>query len=1073
MENHYLFDRVASIIDDILGCGPVTPSDQFGALGGDSIQGVQVLSRCYTDLGVDLPPQALEARTTVGRLVDAISEHLGAGEAEDSVSAEIVHRAGDPAWTTATERQAVLYSAFQARPDLPLYNVPVALWCDGPLNHDRLQRALDQVAQRHEALRSVFSVDDNGTVLVRAVPPESYSVAVERIDLRSGSVDELLRREAERPLDPATSVLRVCVITTGPDRAVVLVVVHHIVCDGWGLNLLLADLGDQYRTDGPAGPYAGPSQAEIVAWDRSRNATSDGDRADRWAELLDGASPVVDLPLDRPRPATRSWAGDRVALHVPPDLYGELRARAGELSVTPFTLLALTYAITMARYTGSKDLVVGVPVANRWHGASLNAVTYLSITLPVRLDLRHQSTLAGAADRVSASVAASSELPWAPPELIAARMGAPRSAGCHPVFQTALVWLTNAAASLDLPGVAVRRTDLGTGTAKFDQSWYLEEFGDEIVGYLEYSTELFTASTAARMRDHFRHVLTRVVTDAVDTPLADIALTGAEEKATFIASLCPPSPEGAHASVVDAFLAQAERQPEAQAVWSGEGSLTYGELSRRAHEIAASLTARGAGPEQVVGVHLPRSTEQVAAVLAVLLTGAAFLPLDPAYPPDRLRYMIDDSQVRVVVTSDITDHSLVGAAGRPITLMAIRDDEWRGTPPPVRPIHRKSLAYVIYTSGSTGDPKGVELTHDGLMNVIEASRRSFGLRAGTRVLQFVSLSFDAAVWETFMALGAGGTLCLGPPDLASTAGPIESVVERSSAEVVFLPPALLSILDPAKVPQVRLVLTGGDRVSSALRDRWAGRVGFFAAYGPTEATIVQTWGQCSPDQTGPVPVGRPFGGVRLYVLDPDLEPVPPGAVGEVYVGGIAVGRGYRGRPGLTADRFVPDPWAAAPGTRMYRTGDLVRRRPDDELIFVGRSDNQAKVRGFRIELGEIEAVLVRMYGVAAAVARVRDAGTSRARLVAWVVPREQAGDDLATQLLERMRRQLPAHMVPQSLTVVPEFPRTVNGKVDYAGLEEAGGGGTDIGSLLDRIENLSDDEVEELLAAREMGRTSR
>jgi amino acid adenylation domain-containing protein len=463
-------------------------------------------------------------------------------------------------------------------------------------------------------------------------------------------------------------------------------------------------------------------------------------------------------------------------------------------------------------------------------------------------------------------------------------------------------------------------------------------------------------------------------------------------------------------------------------------------------------------------VCVPRSARQVADILGVLLAGAAFLPLDPDYPTARLRLMVSDARVETVVAAPATrtafddlDVTVLTTGGRPD----------RETPPgsvdTYVAVAPAGLAYVIYTSGSTGRPKGVELTHEGLSNVMDRSRDAFGLTAGTRVLQFASPSFDVAVWELFMALTTGGTLCLTPADPRTAPRPLADLIDATGAAVMFLTPAVLALIDPAEVPCVRLVLTGGDRVGADLIHRWRATARFFAVYGPTEGTIVQTWGEYRTDRGGQTPIGYPIGGVRLYVLDADLEPVPYGAVGEVYVGGVAVGRGYRLRPALTADRFLPDPYASAAGARMYRTGDLVRRHPDGELTFVGRVDSQVKVRGFRVELGEVQAGLGRLPAVAEAVALVQAARPGGPpRLVAYVV---LAALTTEQRVREALRTQLPGHLIPDLVHFVDAIPRTANGKVAYAELrprEEPPA--ADLRGLLDRLAEMTDEDAARLLS---------
>ncbi|WP_225726876.1 MULTISPECIES: amino acid adenylation domain-containing protein [unclassified Nocardia] len=494
----------------------------------------------------------------------------------------------------------------------------------------------------------------------------------------------------------------------------------------------------------------------------------------------------------------------------------------------------------------------------------------------------------------------------------------------------------------------------------------------------------------------------------------------------------------------------AERTPDAPALWHEGDEISYRQLSVWSNSIAAELIRRGVGAEQLVGVALPRAPEQVAAVLGVLKAGAVYLPLDPAYPAERLEYMVRDSGLRTLLTRG------PGLPGLPpeVTVIDIDDIAPQGySHVPVRPAQ---LAYVIYTSGTTGRPKGVELTHAGLANVIRASLADFGLDRSARVLQSVPASFDAAVWQLFMGLASGGTLCLAP-DLATADHSIERTMREGRVTMVYLPPALLATIDPAGVPDLRTVITGGDRIPAELRNRWAESVRFFAGYGPTECTIGQTWQECSVRSASAPSIGVPIDGVRLYVLDRDGDPVAVGEVGEVHVGGIAVGRGYRHRPGLTAARFVADPFA--PGARMYRTGDLVRRTADGSMIFVARADQQVKIRGYRIELGEVEAALRAIDGVADAVARTEPGASGLPRLIAYAIAAIPA--DLVRN---RLRDSLPEHMVPSVVHVVDHFPLTVNGKIDRDALPALIRTAPDpLAQALAAVEAMSDEQVRALL----------
>ncbi|MFI6044219.1 amino acid adenylation domain-containing protein [Nocardia sp. NPDC051321] len=503
----------------------------------------------------------------------------------------------------------------------------------------------------------------------------------------------------------------------------------------------------------------------------------------------------------------------------------------------------------------------------------------------------------------------------------------------------------------------------------------------------------------------------------------------------------------------------AEKTPDAPALWHEGSEIGYGELNMRANAIAAELIRRRIGAEHLVGISIPRAPEQLAAVLGVLKAGAAYLPLDPAYPAKRREYMVRDSGLRTVLTRRSTLHA--GQVGADIididgieTHRELRD--------PGIAVRPDQLAYVIYTSGTTGQPKGVELTHGGLANVIRASLTDFALDRSSRVLQFVSFSFDASVWEMFMGLGSGGTLCLAPPDLATAEHSIDRTIRDSRVTLIYLPPALLSTIDPGTVPDIRTVITGGDRISAELRNRWAETARFFVGYGPTEGTIVQTWQECAVRSPSVPSIGLPIENVLLYVLDQRGDPAPPGVVGEVYVGGIAVGRGYRHRPALAAARFVADPFSPTPGARMYRTGDLVRRTEDGAMMFVARADQQIKIRGYRIEIGEVEAALRAIDGVHEAVAVAEPGVSGLPRLIAYVVA--EATTDFGRSVRERLRDRLPEHMVPSVVHVVDHFPLTVNGKIDRKALSSLiRSAPAAVEQALARVEAMSDEQARALL----------
>ncbi|MFD9698184.1 amino acid adenylation domain-containing protein [Lentzea sp. NPDC059081] len=1055
-----------TVFTAVLGRSGVDLDTPFGAQGGDSLLAVRILSKCRRAVGVELPLRELGQSTTPREFISAVRAELGnSGGIEEMSTA--------PRATPEMNRgQRALLGVNAVHPDVPVYNVPVELTLSGELDQVRLERAFTALVRRHESLRCVFDLGGEFRVRLDAAEPavevvDLSSLPAERRGAESGRQVETAARAA---LDLAVTPMRVFLIREKPALHRLVIVVHHVVCDGISLRTLLRDLVLLYRDgDAAALPELRSSPFDLA---HRENAELTGavreDLAGRWRTLLAGAPELIQLPLERPRPPRRGTAGGRVPLVVPADVLARLRETALANGTTVFAVLASALSLLLRRYTGQDDVVLGFPVARHLQDEPL--VGYLGNTVPMRITIDDNATVSELLTVAHEAITSSRELADLPFGAVVEATGQRRDPSYHPVFQVALALLTGLDELAEVPGLDIRRTDLATGTTKFDLSWYFQEVPDGLDGYVEFAADLFPAELVSRMATHFGTLLTALTT-AGDDRATSLPLTGADDRRELVHGLSGPHRDrSGWAPVHRMFADHAASTPDHPALWCRGREIGYGELDRATDRLAARLVAHGVRPGQLIGICVERSPAQITAVLAVLKAGAAYLPLDPAYPADRLAYMIDDSGVRVVLTTAGTVDRLGDAAER-VLLLDIEDDdngdddgEEHPAPPTVE-VPESQLAYVIYTSGSTGRPKGVELTHGGVANVITASRDAFGIDGSTRVLQFVSFSFDASVWEIFMGLACGATLCLGPPNHQDAEQPVEDTVRECRATLVYLPPAMLTVIDPARTPSVRLVLTGGDRITPELRDRWLPHARFFAAYGPTEGTIVQTWAECrSPE--GQPPIGDAFDNVRLYVLDQDLEPVPRGAVGEVYVGGIAVGRGYRARPGMTADRFVPDPHTPATGERMYRTGDLVRRKLNDELEFSGRVDHQVKIRGYRIELGEVEAALRDVGHVEDAVVRAETAPSGRPLLVAYVLPDQEAAIT-AEDVRLALRAKLPEHMVPTRLHLVPVFPLTPNGKVDVPTLHlladvEADG----LARLLDQVERLTGDEAEAFLADR-------
>lgn len=1060
-------DVLADALRSVVGEAAMGADTRFSDLGGDSLRAVRVLSACWRALGVELPLHALKPGTRMAEfrrlLHDAVAQNGDEQADEQDHHVERIARQEPGTSVPLPPNLESLYSFYRVDPGSAAYNVPLVLRFDAAgtgVGEARLHSALHAVAVHHTALRTVFTVEDGQAA--GSVRPEPH-IDWDSVDLTGSAgpeseAERVVHDVAREPLDLERTPVRARLIHVHKGCSMLVLVLHHIVCDEWSLRVLVQDLLDFLRSPAVRGPAEErPLGAlDVAAWERDRLCERRRDElAEHWRRALDGTAEVLELPTDRPRPGTRSFRGARLPVRLDSNLVRALTACAHNAGTTLFTALAAGCSLTLRRYTGQDDFVLGFPVAGRVRPEFERVLGYLTKTVPLRVRLDDQPSVRTLLGRLHDGIAEAQEHAELPLETIAEAAGIPRLAGTPALIQCALVLFSEQHQPIPPEGVGVEVDERGTDTAKFDLNWYLEERGGELAGYVEFATDLFDPATVEQIHRHFMRLLHELTAaDQRDTAAWLPMLTGSEQAAL----LDQPDAGGAADDEWESVHRMVERQavarPDHPALWCAGVSVTYAEMNARANALARALCARGIGAEDLVGIHLRRSPEQMVAVLAVLKAGAAYLPLDPTYPHERLSGMAADAGLSAVVAVD--GRTTFSTAAERVIDVATGADDPDSENPDV-PTTAGQLAYVIYTSGTTGRPKGVQITHRSLANVIRASGRDFAIDETTRVLQVVSFSFDASVWEIFMALASGATLCLGPPDVAHAERSIEEVIRESGATLVYLPPALLSLVDPSAVPQVRVVITGGDLITPELRRTWTERCRFFVAYGPTEGTIVQTW-QEHRETGAALPIGRPFAGVRLYVLDDELSPVPEGAVGEVYVGGLAVSRGYRGLPGLTARAYLPDPYADLPGARMYRTGDRVRRLRGGELTFVGRTDHQVKIRGYRIEPAEVEAALSSINGVEAAVVTAESGPNGRAQLVAYVVA---PGHTTAERLRDGLRPQLPEHMVPTRIHRVPTIPLTVNGKVDRVALPALADVDDDsLAQLLDVVENSSSPDAE-------------
>jgi amino acid adenylation domain-containing protein len=907
-------------------------------------------------------------------------------------------------------------------PGSDAYNVPVAVQLNG---------LLDVVAG--EPFQQVAS--DPGCALeivdMSAVVPPARQEREAR-----GLVDGW----AAEPFDLASGPLvRARLIRLAEDRHVLVVVLHHTVCDGPSLHLLFDELADRYA--GAAAPPPLPVQyRDYAAWQRGRPA--DEGALDWWRDHLAGAPTVLALPTDRPRPAVRRSRGATEVCTVPRALTDAAAALGRVERATPFMVLLAAYAALLGRLTHAPSVLIGTPVGGRTRPDLEPLIGFFVTTLPVRVDLAGDPTFAELVNRVRGSLLAVLAHQDVPFETLVERLRIERSPSHTPLVQTVFTFEPRPLAEPRFAGVEAQLLEVSAPTAKFDLDLMIVQSadGDDFDLVVNYSTEVFDASTVAALADRFRRLLTAGVAEP-STPLWALPVLTEDESSTIVdgwssTGAARPGDRLVH----ELFADQAAATPEAPAVGLDGDTVTYGELDRQANRLAHLLRSRGVGADDVVGLLLPRGVDLIVGVLGILKAGAAYLPLDPIHPAGHVARVLATADAELVLTASDLAHRVRDSGAAAVCLDRTDLDGYPDVAPTCDTAP-ENLAYVIFTSGSTGAPKGVAIPHRALVNHALTVRDRFALGPVDRVLQFANIAFDVAAEELFPTWLAGGCVVLCPDPLPPPSA-LLPVLSGAGVTVANLPSSYwqlwVATLDFAALvaTRLRLLVTGSEAVDAAALATWcaASPIPVISAYGLTETTITAVLYPVDAPPAGTVPIGRPIDGVEAYVLDRDMQPVPAGVAGELHIGGVGLARGYLDRPELTADRFVPNPYSTVPGARLHRTGDMARWRPDGVLEVLGRIDGQLKVHGYRIEPGEVEAALGSHPDITQAVAVARAGADGERRLVGYVVPR--VGDTVPADLRRHVADRLPAYMVPSALVGLAELPMTTNGKVDRAALPE-------------------------------------
>ena len=1023
---------VAAIWTKVLKIEQVGRDENFFDLGGHSLLATQVMSRIRQVFAVELPLRSLLQNPTVAGL--ALQVEKAARTATPPL--QPVPREQYPRLSFGQERLWFL-SRYEA--ESSLYNVPVTLRLRGRLNIEALHASLQEIVARHEVLRTSFPEIDGAAIQNIAVAIDLPMPVVQMVE---SEMPQFVQQKASLPFDLGTGpVIRACLLELGGEDHVLLVVLHHIACDGWSLGIMLEELNALYGafSRDAASPLVPLSvqYADFAEWQRQwLQGELLEEQAAYWKTQLAGVEPL-DLPTDRAHSVKPTFSGATEKALVPKILAEQLRSLSRQQGVTLFMTLLTGFKILLHRYSGQTDMTVGSPIANRTSPEAETLIGFFVNTLVFRTAVAGDMSVTQLLQQVrevSLQAYAHQDIPF---ERLVEILDSPRNLGRTPLFQTMFVLQNAPLPTVSWQGLEATAEVFETGMSKFDLILAVRENAEMLELSLEYRTELFDAQRVQRMLQHYRILLEQMVV-SVDRRISEIEMLSETEKQRVLVDWNRTEAKyPLDKCVQHLFEEQVTRTPQAVALVDEGRQLSYEELNRHANQLAHYLAKMAVGPEVRVGVCVGRSSEMVVALMGILKSGAAYVPLDPAYPAERLSFMLQDADALVVLTERRFMAEMADCAGRLLDLEAAREEiESQSAENPDVKMDPENLAWVIYTSGSTGRSKGTAIRHGSAVALIRWAREVFTEEELSGVLASTSICFDLSTFEMFVPLSLGGTVVM-----AENALQLASLRNASRVRLLnTVPSAMAELVRMGAIPaELRTVNLAGEALQRGLVDaiyesKAAGRV--CNLYGPTEDTTYSTHAEMRRDGNGAVTIGRPLSNTQAYVLDRYMQLAPVGVNGELYLGGAGQARGYLNRPELTAERFGPNPFSRTGGERLYRTGDLVRYREDGNLEFLGRLDHQVKIRGFRIELGEIETALLAHPAVAQAAVVAREEPPGDKRLVGYVVRRGEEDQLDSATLRSYLRQRLPEYMVPGTLVFLQQMPRTPNGKIDRKALPE-------------------------------------
>jgi len=1039
---------VVGIWREVLKVEQISVDANFFEIGGHSLLATQVISRIRNAFRVEMPLRALFEHPTVSELSRQIDEAI---KVEKSAQVPPINRVSRTSPIPLSYAQQRLWFLDQLESGSAFYNSPAAVRLEGALNIEALERTLSEIVCRHEVLRTTFTFVDGQPA---QVIHEAQAITLAVSDLsglatqhREAEAARLAREEAGRLFDLERGPLfRASLLKLAEEEHIILLTMHHIVSDGWSLAVFIKEVAALYESysKGEVSPLEelAVQYADYALWQRE---WLQGEVLNRqlsyWKQQLEQAPVALELPTDRPRLPVQSHRGARQSFLLSAELSRGLQELSRKEGATLFMTLLAAFQVLLSRYSNQEDVSVGTPIAGRQQRETEGLIGFFVNTLVLRAQVRAEESFRELLRQVREACLGAYTHQEIPFEKLVEELGVEREMSRSPLFQVLFVLQNAPLPPISLPGLTLTVVDVENSTSKFDLLLAMTETEEGLAGTIEYNTDLFDASTIKRLHGHFENLLEAIVAQPAQRVSSLPLLTSREQQQLLIEWNDTAIDYQTGECIHQIFEKQAERVPQNVALVCEGMSLTYRELNSRANQLAHHLQALGVGPEVLVGICVNRSVEMVVGLLGILKAGGAYVPLDPSYPQERLSWMLEDADLKVLLTEQSLSKQL---PEHRIHLIAL-DQDWdkiatESDENCLSATSDDNLAYCLYTSGSTGNPKGAMNTHGAIRNRLLWMQEAYQLTEADRVLQKTPYSFDVSIWEFFWPLMTGARMVLARPEgHRDAAYLIKLISEQQITTIHFVPAMLQAFLKEEGVEScrsLRRVICSGETLPVELQETFHAQLGaeLHNLYGPTEAAIDVTFWACQRESgQRHVPIGRPIANTQIYVLDQHMQPVPTGTAGELYIGGVNLARGYLKQPELTAEKFIPNPFSEMAGARLYRTGDIAHYLADGQLEYLGRTDHQVKLRGFRIELGEIEAALTKHPSVSESVVMVREEVAGEKRLIAYLVGADSSVPQ-AEILRNYLKEMLPEYMIPSSFMVLDAIPLTVNGKVDRRAL---------------------------------------